>query len=384
MTDRNRLYTGAAIGLVAAAGLGFGAARLTQSPAPAPGATEAAAPAKPSNTVAMTQQALAASQIAVAPAAAGELDAAILASATVEATPDAEAVLTARAPGTVSRIMVRIGDPVRAGQTLALVESRDASQIAADRSAASARVTLAARQLARERSLLNQGVSPRADFESAQANLAVAEADARRASAAAGAARVSGDGRSVAVVSPVAGRVTNAAANLGQFVAAETELFRVADPRRLQITVSVPPADAGRVREGDRVELTTNDGRTIEGRVRSSTGVVDPQSRTATVIVTPTAGGSTLAPGQLVQARILASGGAAKSGVMVPQDAVQTLGTESVVFVRTTQGFRAQPVQIGSRSGGMVAITGGLAAGTPIATTNAFLLKAEIEKESAE
>ena len=384
MTDRNRLYTGAAIGLVAAAALGFGAARLTQSPAPAPVATEAAAPAKPSNTVAMTSQALAASQIAVAPAAAGELDAAILASATVEATPDAEAVLTARAPGTVSRIMVRIGDPVRAGQTLALVESRDASQIAADRSAASARVTLAARQLARERSLLNQGVSPRADFESAQANLAVAEADARRASAAAGAARVSGDGRSVSVVSPVAGRVTNAAANLGQFVAAETELFRVADPRRLQITASVPPADAGRVREGDRVELTTNDGRTIEGRVRSSTGVVDPQSRTATVIVTPTAGGSTLAPGQLVQARILASGGAAKSGVMVPQDAVQTPGTESVVFVRTAQGFRAQPVQIGSRSGGMVAITGGLAAGTPIATTNAFLLKAEIEKESAE
>ena len=384
MTDRNRLYTGAAIGLVAAAALGFGAARLTQSPAPAPASTDAAAPAKPSNTVAMTQQALTASQIAVAPAASGELDAAILASATVEATPDAEAVLTARAPGTVSRIMVRIGDPVRAGQTLALVESRDASQIAADRSAASARVTLAARQLERERGLLAQGVTPRADYESAQANLAVAQADARRASAAAGAARVSGDGRSVAVVSPVSGRVTNAGANLGQFVAAETELFRVADPRRLQITASVPPADAGRVQEGDRVELTTTDGRKIEGRVRSSTGVVDPQSRTATVVVTPTAGGSTLAPGQLVQARILASGGAAKSGVMVPQDAVQTLGSDSVVFVRTRDGFRAQPVQIGSRSGGMVAITGGLAAGTQIATTNAFLLKAEIEKESAE
>jgi cobalt-zinc-cadmium efflux system membrane fusion protein len=384
MTDKNRLYTGAAIGLVAAAALGFGAARLTQLPAPAPASTEAAAPAKPSNTVAMTQQALTASQIAVAPAASGELDAAILASATVEATPDAEAVLTARAPGTVSRIMVRIGDPVRAGQTLALVESRDASQIAADRSAASARVTLAARQLERERGLLAQGVTPRADYESAQANLAVAQADARRASAAAGAARVSGDGRSVAVVSPVSGRVTNAGANLGQFVAAETELFRVADPRRLQIMASVPPADAGRVREGDRVELTTTDGRKIEGRVRSSTGVVDPQSRTATVVVTPTAGGSTLAPGQLVQARILASGGAAKSGVMVPQDAVQTLGSDSVVFVRTRAGFRAQPIQIGSRSGGMVAITGGLAAGTQIATTNAFLLKAEIEKESAE
>ena len=385
MTDRTRLYTGAAVGLVTAAALGFCAARLTQSPAPTPASTTATEEsAKTGNTVTMPPQAVAASRIGIAPAASGELDAAILASATVDAAPDAEAVLTARAPGTVTRIFVRLGDPVRNGQTLALVESRDASQIAADRSAAAARVTLASRQLARERTLLNQGVSPRADFETAQATLAVAQADARRASAAAGAARVSGDGRSVAVVSPVSGRVTSAGANLGQFVAAEAELFRVADPRRLQIVANVPPADAARVREGDRVELSTNDGRTIAGRVRSATGVVDPQSRTATVVVIPTAGGSVLLPGQLVQARIFASGGAATNGVMVPQDAVQTLGNQTVVFVRTRAGFRALPVQLGARSGGMVAITGGLSAGTPIATTNAFLLKAEIEKESAE
>lgn len=384
MTEKNRLYAGAAIGMAAAAVLGFGAARLTQSPVAGPATAEMAEQAKPGNAVEMTPQAIAISQITIAPAASGELNAAILASASVEATPDAEAVLTARAPGTISRIMVRIGDPVRAGQTLALVESRDASQIAADRSAAAARVRLAQRQLARERSLLNQGVSPRADFEAAEANLDVAEADARRAGAAAGAARVSGDGRSVAVVSPVTGRVTSAAANLGQFVAAEAELFRVIDPSRLQITVSVTPADTSRVRTGDRVELTTNDGKTIEGRVRSATGVVDPQSRTATVVVTPTPDGSTLVPGQLIQARILASGDATKSGVMVPQDAVQTLGSETVVFVRTRTGFKAQVIQTGSRSGGMVAVTGGLSAGTPIATTNAFLLKAEIEKETAE
>jgi cobalt-zinc-cadmium efflux system membrane fusion protein len=380
MTDRNRLYTGAAVGLVAAAGIGFGAGRLTQAPAPAPAPTEAAAPKSTADSLAITPQAIATSAITVASAATGELDAAVLASATVEATPDAEAVLTARAPGTVSRIMVRIGDPVRAGQTLALVESRDASQIAADRSSASARVSLAAKQLARERGLLAQGVSPRADFESAQANLDVAQAEARRTSAAAGAARVARDGRSVAIVSPVSGRVTAETANLGQYVAVETELFRVADPRRLQITANVPPADAGCIRESDRVELTTTDGRTVEGRVRSATGVVDPQSRTATVIITPTAGTSTLIPGQLVQARIAASGGATKNGVTVPQDAVQTLGERTVVFVRTRTGFTAQTIRVGSRSGGMVAIADGLAAGTPIATTNAFLIKAELEK----
>src|SRR3546814_12752478 len=77
----------------------------------------------------------------------------------------------------------------------------------------------------------------------------------------------------------------------------------------MQITASLPPADAGRVRAGDRVELTTNDGRMIEGRVRSETGVVDPTTRSATVVITPSVAG-TLLPGQLVKARIFASGGA--------------------------------------------------------------------------
>ena len=375
-----RLYTGAAIGLVAAAGIGFGVARLTAPAAAPPAAVAEEAPATPSDSVVLSAQGIAASAIGVAPAASGELDAAIPAAATVEATPDAQAVLTARAAGTVTRIFKRIGDPVRAGETIALVESRDASSIAADRAAASARVTLAGRQLARERSLLAQGVSPRADYETAEAALAVARADARRASAAAGAARVTGDGRSVAVVSPIGGRITAAPGTLGQYVAAETELVRVADPRRMQVTASLPPADAGRVRAGDRVELTTVDGGTVEARVRSATGVVDPETRAATVIVAPGSGGSTLLPGQSIQARIFASGGAIRGGVMVPQDAVQTIGTRTVVFVRTPTGFTARPVHIGSRSGGLVSIVSGLAAGTPIATTNAFLLKAELGK----
>jgi cobalt-zinc-cadmium efflux system membrane fusion protein len=130
------------------------------------------------------------------------------------------------------------------------------------------------------------------------------------------------------------------------------------------------------------VTLTTSEGQTIEGRVRAATGVVDPQSRAATIVVTPTAETSTLSPGQLVQARILATAGAARSGIMVPQDAIQTLGQQTVVFVRTRAGFKARPVRIGSRSGGMAAITEGLSAGTPIATVNAFLLKAELEKNA--
>lgn len=382
----NSPKAGAALLLALAAG--FGLARLTAPAAPAPDAAPPAGtpatPAAPADSVAIDAAGIAASGITVAPAAIGVVDAVLSATAMVEATPDAEAILTARVAGTVTRLSKRIGDPVARGETVALVESRDASAIAADRSAAAARVTLARRQLARERTLLAQGVSPRADYESAEAALAVAQADAGRAVAAAGAAHVAADGRSVAVVSPIAGRVTAHAASLGSFVQPETELFRVADPRRLQIEASLPAGDAASVRPGDRVLLSTDAGATVTARVRAATGVVDPVSRAATLILTPSAGGGTLIPGQLVRARIFATGGAAATGIAVPQDAVQTLGDRTMVFVRTARGFRAQPVRTGIRSAGMVRILSGLAAGTPIATGNAFLLKAELLKGEGE
>lgn len=380
--ERNRLYAAVTVGILAAAGAGFGIARLID----ATGATEAQAEKAqaPGDTIKIGDEGIRNSAIELASVNAGEVSAAIPASATVEATPDAEAALTARAAGTVTRIFKRIGDPVRSGETLALVESRDASSIVADRSAAAARVALASKKVSRERSLVSQGVSARADLETAQAELAVAQADARRAIAAAGAARVASDGRSVAVVSPISGRVTALAGKLGSFVAAETELFRVADPTRLQITASLPPADAARIRAGDRVELTTNDGQTAAGRVRSATGVVDPNSRQSTVVIEPSAGTSLLVPGQLAHAQIFASGGASRTGLMIPQDAVQTFGERTVVFIRVRGGFRAATVTTGLRSGGRVEIVSGLKPGSTIATTNAFLLKAELEKEAAE
>lgn len=390
-----RLMTGAALALVLAAGGGFGLARLLQPAAPAVSdpatsdtAQEDTAAAATGNEVTIDEAAIRASRITVAPAGAGELDAAITASATIEPLPDAEAVLTARAAGTVSRLFKREGDFVRAGETLALVESREAAAMAADKSAAAARVTLARQQLARESTLLSQGVAPRADVETAQANLALARAEALRASAAAGAARLAGDGRSIAVVSPVSGRITSSLANLGQFVAPETELFRVVDPQRVQVHANVTAYEATRVRGGDKAELVDSQGGTWTGHVRTTAGAIASATQAVTVMIELAPGANSpppnLVPGQFLKARIFASGGAARHAVVVPQDAIQTVDDRSVVFVRTPRGFRIQPVQLGARSDGRVAIASGLVAGTAIATGNAFLLKAELEKESAE
>lgn len=379
------VVVGVVVGLLVAAAAGYGVARWTAS-SPVPDAVQVSEPEKPTRSDALSISAadIEASQIKVERALVGAIEAQIVGSAVVNSPPDAEAVLTAKAAGTVVRINVRIGDEVKVGSIVALIESRDAAAIAAETSAAAARLNLASRQFDRERGLFEQGVSPRADLETAQANLAVARAEVRRAASAAAAARVTGDGRTVAVAAPIAGRVTAVPGNLGSFVQADTPLLRVIDPRRLQVEASLPAADAERVRAADRAQLTTPDGRSIEGQVRSVIGVVDAQSRQATVVIRLPASSTLLIPGQWVHARIFASVQTASLNLNVPQDAVQTINGREVVFVRTAEGFRVQPVRVVRRNQGRVEISDGFAPGEQIATDNAFLLKAELGKDTTQ
>ncbi|WP_416466064.1 efflux RND transporter periplasmic adaptor subunit [Sphingomonas sp. VDB2] len=385
MMDKRLLGGGAAVAIVAALG-GYGIARWTGNE---PAATEAAsgnaaAPEKEEkapDTVAMTPQAVQQAGIATETINPGGLGAEIVAQATVSASPQGEAIVTARAAGAVTRLLKRLGDPVRAGETLAVVESRDAAQFAADRTAAAAKSTLAQKALAREQYLFRQKVSARVELEQAEAEAASAAAEARRASVAAGAARVTSDGRGVLVSSPISGRVTSENVSLGAFVQPETELMRVADASKIQIEASVGPTDAQRLSPGDRAIIELPDGRTVEAKVRAVTPGLANDTRSATAVLDVP---GTLQPGLAVRVRLLPSRGGTSNAIVVPEDAVQTLEGRDIVFVRTAQGFRAQNVTIGQRSSGRVEILKGLVGGSQVATKNAFLLKAELGKGAGE
>jgi cobalt-zinc-cadmium efflux system membrane fusion protein len=377
------LYGGVAAAVLVAAAGGFSPAMLTQK-APATPAAEAPAIAEDhADQIMLKPQAIQSAGILTEAVAAGGLSAEILAQGSVVASPGGQAILTARAGGAVTRIFKRLGDPVKAGETLAIVESGDAAQIAADQTTAAAKAVLAQKTLAREKSLYDQRVSPRQDYEQAQAEAAAANAEARRAQVAAGAARITPDGRGVRVASPIAGRVTAAPASLGAFVEPQTELFRVADPRRIQVEAFVAGTDAPRIAPGDRAVLELGDGRALDIAVRSITPGLNLETRAATVVLTVPDGAS-LQPGQALRVRILPARAAGAGGVVVPEEAVQTLEGKAVIFVRTAQGFVATPVQVGARGAGRVEILGGLSAGQVVATRNAFLLKAELGKGEGE
>jgi cobalt-zinc-cadmium efflux system membrane fusion protein len=335
-----------------------------------------------SDHVAMTADAIKNAGIVTETVNPGGLDAEIVAQATVTATPGGEAVVTARASGAVTRVFKRLGDPVNAGETLAIVESRDAAQIAAERTAANAKAALAQKALAREQYLYKERVSARVELEQAQAEAVAAAAEARRTQVAAGAAQLTSDGRGVIVASPIPGRVTAASVTLGAFVQPETELFRVANPRLVQIEAAVGAMDAARIAPGDSAIVELSGGRTLSARVRAVTPTLSGETRAATAVLD--ASDATLQPGLAVRVRIKPTRGEASSAIVVPEESVQSLDGREIVFVRTNEGFRAVPVTLGRRSAGRVEILTGLSSGQSIATRQAFLLKAELGKGAGE
>jgi membrane fusion protein, heavy metal efflux system len=387
-TDSNLRWLGFAAALVAALAAGFFLSRWLEPAVPppvasVPAAPEAAPTAAAPSELKLAQSFLDAVGIKTEAVTAGNLNADIIATATIDAEIRGEGVLTAHVSGTVIGLTKRVGDPVRRGEVLATVESREAAAIAAQREIAQSKVALARSVMTREKDLYEKRVTPRQDLERAQSELEAAEAELRRAQAAMEAEHVTSDGRAVSIVSPLTGKVITRNATLGMFVAPETELFRVSDPNFIDIDAAVSPSDAQRVAIGDPARIVTRSGETVRAVVAAVTPTANEQTRAATVVLDPLPNQPPLTPGDVVTVEISPKG-SARTGFVVAEEAVQRVNEQDVVFVRTAEGFRTRPVVVGTRNAGRAEIVMGLNEADVIATSNAFLLKAELMKGTGE
>lgn len=386
LNGRNRLLAGIAATALLAGLAGILISRSSgDQPAPVEQVEEAAKAPEHGREgfIPMSAQRLSASGIVTERVEPGSLISEIIAQATVAAPPEGQALLTARADGAVVRINKRLGDPVGAGETVALLESRDAAAFVAERNAAAARAQAARAAANREQRLFNAKITARQDLEAAAAARSTAEAELQRADAAVRAAGVTGGGRYLAVRSPISGRITEVDTQLGAYVAAGAELFNVSDPRRIQINAAVPVGDAQRVRPGDRALIELPKGGLVEAGVRSVTPALDPQSRAATVVLQLNGAPGGLTQGQAVRVRITPRG-SRQSGIVLPEQAVQQIEGRDMVFVAVKDGFQAAPVSVGARSGGRVEILTGLRGGQTVVTEGAFVLKSQLGASEAE
>src|SRR3546814_1093218 len=125
------------------------------------------------------------------------------------------------------------------------------------------------------------------------------------------------DGGAAFVASPISGRMSAESVTLVAFVQPETELFRVADPSKVQIEAAVGPTDAQRLAPGDQAIVELPDGRTIEARVRAITPGLAGDTRSATAVLDVP---GSLQPGLAVRVRLLPSRGGASNAIVHPDE----------------------------------------------------------------
>jgi cobalt-zinc-cadmium efflux system membrane fusion protein len=302
--------------------------------------------------------------------------------ATIEGDPQGVQVVAATIGGRLVSLTRNLGQSIGRGQTLAIIESREAASLNAEVEAAGARSALARSNLRREQRLFAERVSPEQDLVAARTaatEAGIALRLARQQLSATGGG--GGALNRIAVRSPIAGQVIARSATLGQQIAADSELFRVANLAKVSVTMSLVPADAGRVKPGARVEVTSA-GRRQDGRVTFVSPILDETTRLVPVIATIDNAAGTWRVGENVGVSVLLPASGDRS-VAVPSAAVQMIGDKPHIFVRTASGFKATPVTLGRTNGGAVTVTAGLTGEERIASTNAFTLKAELGKSAA-
>lgn len=333
--------------------------------------------------VTLTQQQIAEAGIEVVRPTVGGVAGAIEVSATIEGDPQGVQVASAAIGGRLVSLTRNLGQSVSRGDVLAVIESREAATLRGDIEAARARLTLAQSNLRREQRLFAERVSPEQDLIAArtaatEASIALRQAQQQLAATGGGGGALN----RITVRAPISGQVVARSATLGQTVAADAELFRIANLSTVSIAMSLLPADAGRVQPGSRVELTAP-GRRQEARVTFVSPILDETTRLVPVIATLDNGANSWRVGETVSASIIvpASG---DTTVAVPSAAVQMIEDKPHVFVRTATGFKAVPVTLGRRNGGQVIVASGLSGTEQIASTNSFTLKAELGKGEAE
>lgn len=363
--------------------------------------------------VKLTAEAIAANRIRVAAAEKKSLVSTLAAPARLGFNTEQVAHVRSILKGRIAEMKVRLGDTVRKGDPLVVVDSAELGEAQSDYlqklvAAETARPGIELARSAHERAQQlydnNQGIS----LTELQKRLGEYQA-AQGAAGAAVAALTAADNRlqllgmppesiqalakskelnpKYTIVAPIDGQVVEREATLGELVSPDKEdLLTLADLRTVWVFADVPEARLAEVAVGAKAKVTVaaSQGDAVEGTVSYILPQLDATTRTGRVRIEVKNEGSALRPGMFAVAELTT--GTAEGVVAVPDAAVQTVEGEPAVFVphaKEANTFVKRQVGVGPAVGGMVPVFAGLKEGEKYVASGGFILKAQIGKEGA-
>lgn len=304
---------------------------------------------------------------------------------------DRQAHVIPRVPGLVRAVHKKLGDRVKDGELMAVLESRDLADTKAEFLAASERHEMAKLNLQREERLWKKKVSAEQEYLDARQQMAETRIALRSAEQKLHALGFSERDMKVLsgqpdmtytryeIKAPFAGTVIQKHITLGEALGTDAEVFVVADLSTVWIDISVYQKDLAAIRQGQKVTITVGHGTPdAQGVIDYIGPLVGEATRTALArVVLPNPDG-VLRPGMFVTAQVETA--SLEVPLVVPKTALQTVEDETVVFIKTAEGFAPQPVKLGRTNTVNVEIVSGLKPGQTYVSKGAFTLKAQLSK----
>ncbi|MBC5784346.1 efflux RND transporter periplasmic adaptor subunit [Ramlibacter sp. USB13] len=174
------------------------------------------------------------------------------------------AFVKARVPGELLELVLREGDPVKAGQVVARIERTEGqarlNQAQQQADAAKAQIDIAERQFNNNKALVDQGFISKSALDTSQNNLAAARATHQAALAAVDLARKGVE--DTVLRAPITGVVAQRLAQPGERVAIDGRILEIVDLSSLEMEATLSAADSVELRVGQDATLQ------VEGSAR--------------------------------------------------------------------------------------------------------------------
>lgn len=299
-----------------------------------------------------------------------------------------------RIAGKVTERLVDIGQHVNSGDVLARVDPSDyeLSVKSAQASLDAAERQVETVDLARKRAeqLYAKNFAPKSQLD--QAMLSYDQAVATRDAARSTLAQAQNQVHYTDLKASEDGIVTAISADIGQVVGAGTPVMTVAVDGEKEVLIAVPEMDIAGFRPGKEVKASfwSDEGLTLDGKVREVAGSADPQSRTFAVRVSLPNDPRVLLG---MTANVEATVGSKAQLVSIPLTAMAEKDGKHIVWTvdRASDTVHPRPIKIANFTADGVAVADGLkqgdvvvAAGTQFMTENLKVkLSGDIAQQSA-
>ena len=296
-----------------------------------------------------------------------------------------------RVNGRLQTVNVRLGDRVRQGQAIAVVEDREIREQVRQAEAAfevsratvrqrEADLKFAVTNLERSQNLYTRQLISKQTLDDADARhqASVAQVDLSRAQFEQAKARLEElriSLQNTVIVSPVDGFVGKRNLDPGAFVSQNSPVGSVVDIRFVRLVVNLVEKDIRRVAAGMTADVGVDayPGEIFKGKVARVAPVLDPATRTAQMEVEVPNTDFRLKPGMYARVQITVDH--REGALVVPRNSVVDIEGKRGVFLASDSKAQFREVTLGLQEAELVEVLAGLGEGEKVVTTGAAGLK---------